>query len=51
MLYLGLPVQKPEINGRGDPLQWQRDTPLSAKVYNNFVDKWQSLGRYSLLAG
>ena len=25
------PVQKTEINGRGDPLRWPRDTPLSAK--------------------
>jgi hypothetical protein len=24
--------------------------PLSAKVGNHFADKWQSLGRYSLLA-
>jgi len=22
------PVQKTEINGRGDPLRWPRDTPL-----------------------
>ena len=25
------PAQKTEINGRGDPLRWPRDTPLSAK--------------------
>jgi hypothetical protein len=35
--------------GRGDPLRWPRDTPLSAKVGTNF-DKWRSLGRYSSLA-
>ena len=29
------PVQKTEINGRGDPLRWPRDTPLSAKVGTN----------------
>ena len=32
------PVKKIEINGRGDPLRWPRDTLLSAKVGTNFAD-------------
>jgi hypothetical protein len=35
--------------GRGDPLRWLRDIPLSAKADTNFADKWRSLGRYSSL--
>jgi hypothetical protein len=36
--------------GRGDPLYWPRNTPLSAKVVINLADEWRSLGRYSSLA-
>ena len=32
-------VSQPLINGRGDPLRWPRDTPLSAKVSTSFADR------------
>jgi len=44
------PVQKTEINGRGDPLRRPRGTPLSAKVDTNFADRRRPLCPYSSLA-
>ena len=44
------PVKKTEINGRGDPLRWPRNTPLSAKVGTNFTERRRPLCRYSSLA-
>jgi len=37
-------VQKTEINGRGDPLRWPRDTPLSAKVGTTPTGGGRSVG-------
>jgi hypothetical protein len=34
-----------EINGRGDPLRWPRDSPLSAKVGTSFADRRRPLCR------
>ena len=33
------------VNGRGDPLRWPRDTPLSAKVGTSFADRLRPLCR------
>jgi hypothetical protein len=41
---------KTEINGRGDPLRWPRNTLYPQKVGTNFANKRRPLGRYSLLA-
>jgi hypothetical protein len=43
------PVNKTEINGRGNPLRWPRNTLYPQKVSTNFADKWRSLSRYSSL--
>jgi hypothetical protein len=43
------PVEKPEINGRGEFVALTTRHPLSAKVCNN-IEKWRSFGRYSSLA-
>jgi hypothetical protein len=38
-------VWKTEITAIEDPPRWLRDTPLSAKVGTNFVNKRRSLSR------
>jgi hypothetical protein len=31
-IYVGVPVKKTDINGRGDPLRWPRDTLYPQKL-------------------
>ena len=45
----GSGLEKEIKNGRGDPLRWPCDTPLSAKVGTDFADRWRPLCRYSSL--
>jgi hypothetical protein len=44
------PVQKTEINGRGNSFALTTQHPLPAKVGTNFADERRSLGQYSSLA-
>jgi hypothetical protein len=47
---LNIPVLKTEINGRGDPLRWPRDTLYPQKLGTNLADKRRPFGLYSSLA-
>jgi hypothetical protein len=41
---VAVPVYRAEIDGRGDPLRWPRDTLLTVKVGGNFTDHQRPLG-------
>jgi hypothetical protein len=47
--FVVVPVYKLEINYRGNPLRWPRDTLYPQVFGTNFANTRRSLGRYSSL--
>jgi hypothetical protein len=44
------PVYQTDINGREGSVALNTQQPSTAKVANDFADRWRPLGRYSSLA-